>query len=86
MTIIIAYLIISTPILAIIFFIFYKSYLAIKELSTKKKLSTNLVSKYQTNTGHASTVEASYQTIPDNDEDEITAVISAAVSYYYANN
>ncbi|MDX9977671.1 MAG: hypothetical protein RBS16_06515 [Candidatus Cloacimonadales bacterium] len=83
MIIIIAYIIISSPILAIFFFIIYKSYLGLKNLLTKNKLNPELISKYSTQDSKAN--NTALQADNKDEDEEITAVISAAVSFYYAN-
>jgi hypothetical protein len=84
MIIIIAYFVISIPILAVFFFIFYKSFLSIKLLLTKNQLAPDLLEKYLVH--DKSTPETSIIHHSDDEESEdIAVVISTAVSIYYAN-
>lgn len=79
----IAYLIIASPVLAIIFFIFYKLFLLIKEKSHyQKEIHQSYYSeKNRSEIPSAVRIDRNIDEEEDNDE-EINAVISAAVSYY----
>lgn len=83
--IILVYLIIASPILAIIFFIFYKSFLVLKEIS--KRNSTQTVSiNSNINVSPQPITPVAIQTVSVDNSEEITSVITAAVSYYFKQN
>ncbi len=82
-----AYIIIASPIVAIIFFIFYKTILLFKEKSNYRK---EIHHSYHSNQVKMDTVQSTKTEEPqiqiENDDKEINAVICAAVSYYLKYN
>lgn len=73
----IAMLMVSTPILVMLFFVFYKSWLIIAQKNKKPELPN-----YTNNTVHQGTSFSQPIKYADDTEDEITAVITAAVNIY----
>lgn len=79
--VILAALMVSTPILVMIFFVFYKSFLYFKN---KKSDNTELISYNQGVKQSYNNLELQNQNsdFEEDNDDELTAVISSAVSYY----